>query len=224
MLHIVMSTDSLSLPRPWFQKNPADQPERFTRFRETYPYLMEGLLRESFPASEVRVTNLATRASSLAASYSHRNELFSWMEADVAVLHKGVVDCWPRPQLGGEPQTTLKSFSASLIRLLEERARIAPTLPFIVIGIAPTTAATRDKDPKVAENIRDYNAILRERIDANMRFIDMEQALNEAGENMLHPDGHHLTAGGHTLLANCLRDAIIDLLGPAWTDREAVAS
>ncbi|WPB87442.1 SGNH/GDSL hydrolase family protein [Sediminicoccus rosea] len=218
-----MSTDSLSLPRPWFQKHPSDQPERFTRFRQTYPYLLEGLLKERFQASEIRVSNLAMRASSLASSYSHRNELFSWMEADVAVLHKGVVDCWPRAQLDGQPHTTLKAFREAMTRLLEERERMAPTLPFIVIGISPTNTATLAKEPKVAENIRAYNAVLSERVDANMRYIDMEHALTEAGEELLHPDGHHLTAGGQALLANRLRDAIIDLLGPDWADRDAAA-
>ncbi|WP_368416816.1 SGNH/GDSL hydrolase family protein [Falsiroseomonas sp.] len=220
MLHVVMSTDSLSLPRPWFQNNPAEMPERFTRLRQTYPLLLESALRAQFPESEVRITNLAVRASSLASSFSHRLELFSWMEADAAVLHKGVVDCWPREALKGMPNTTLSAFRDSMNRLLDERARIAPNHPFIVVGISPANGATMAKNPKIAENISAYNAILSAHSDANTRFIDMEKALRLCADDVLHPDGHHLTAAGHAILAGLLAQAITELLTPSWRDRE----
>lgn len=221
MLHVVMSTDSLSLPRPWSQKIPSARPELFTHVRQTYPLLLETLLRGRYPSSEVRVTNLATRASSLGASISHRLELFAWMEADVAVLHKGVVDCWPRPARGGEPNTSPVQFQEALDRLLAERARMAPTLPFIIIGIAPTNDAANGKEPRIGQNITAYNAILRNRIDDRMRFIDMEQAMMHSADGTLHPDGHHLTAAGHAILTEHLGGAITDLLGPGWQDRDA---
>lgn len=221
MPHIVMSTDSLSLPRPWRHQNPAEFPEKFTKFEETYPVLLENFLRDYYPVDQVRVTNFATRASSLAASYGHRYELFSWMQADVAVLHKGVVDCWPRPQRGGLPNTSPEAFRNAMNRLLDERARMAPHLPFIVIGIAPTNSATREKDPQVAENIRTYNAILRERMDDHLHFLDMEALLGGEDDDIIHPDGHHLTARGHARLAQALCSTIVTALSASGIGRDA---
>lgn len=214
MLHVVMSTDSLSLPRPWFHKKPSAEPERFTQYDQTYPYLLEQQLRAALPeVDEVRVSNFATRASGLASAYANRMELFSWMESDLSVLHKGVVDAWPREAKGWASNTSVADFEKSYEKLLAERDRLNPEQAFIVIGICPTNTRSLATYSDINRVLAEYNAVLRNGRERGVHFIDMELVVTQEGEGILHPDGHHLSITGHKYLADRLSAIALSILG-----------
>jgi lysophospholipase L1-like esterase len=210
-MHIVMSTDSLSLPRPWFQAKPALEPDKFTRLAETYPLLVEAALRRRL-SFDARVTNMATRASGIAATFAQRLDLFSWMEPTVSLIHKGVVDCWPREAKGGEPNTTPDAFRESLQKLMDERFRMNPDNRLILVGIAPTNAHALSKTPALNQTIAIYNEILKSFRDENTVYVDMEAVHAVHGEQILHPDGHHLSRIGHRHLAEEILQAVDELV------------
>lgn len=209
--HVVLVTDSLSLPRPWRQTDKLGLGDGSVRYIESYPYLLKRRLRQHVPNKDVEVSNFATRASTLTSVWSHRLELFSWMEADVAVIHRGVVDCWPRADNGSKPRIPLDKFEADYVRLLDEREKLESAAKLIVVGISPTNALALAKDPSTNDLIRSYNEVFKRHMRNGMYFLDMEKVAAKHGGATIHPDGHHLSGLGHVVLAQELESVIFGM-------------
>lgn len=201
-IHVVLETDSLGLPRPWNAKKENEEPEQFFRFRETYPYLLLKRLREVTPQHEVIVTNLGQRASTMSATALKRADLLSYMEPSAAIVHHGIVDCWVRANEARRFRVSKDEFRAFVEQVLETKAKLAPDLPLIFIGIMPTTAAMLARVPEQNEIISDYNQILRETIADRAIFLDVERMFGHLIEQVVHLDGHHLSRTGHRLYAD----------------------
>lgn len=133
------------------------------------------------------------------------------MEASVSIIHRGVVDCWPRESRGGLPNTTIEAFREGTANIFAERDRIKGSMPLIIVGIAPTNDHMLKKFPKINAEISKYNSILKEFAGPNVHYVDMEHAINNDGFDLLHPDGHHLSKLGHEHLAKELRRLILPI-------------
>ena len=209
MFHVLLTGDSLSMPRPWLRTRPEVEPEKFTGIAETYPWLLRGILTKQDFGKPVEVTHWPTRASGLGAVLNQKIDLFAWMEPNITIIHRGVVDCWPRETKGGEPNTSLGEFRVICDNILEARKSLNPTLPLIVVGIMPTNEKMREKYPQVEEQIKLYNTELKRMVGPGIEYADTEELHRQHGEGMLHPDGHHLSRFGHSILADELAKKVI---------------
>jgi hypothetical protein len=214
LFHVCMSSDSLSLPRPWNQKSPDLEDERFFRFQDTYPDILDVALRRIWPSRRVVISNFAVRAGTLEGSVLRAADFLSWMEPHVSILHHGIVDCWRR----GDPPKPIVSpdnFAVAIRALLHQHQKSGCRALFVVFGIMPTNARMRAKDPEQAGIISKYNEILRSALaDAERcRFIDVEQILAGDHEDFVHADGHHLSRRGHRLYAQLLLDVVLQEFG-----------
>jgi hypothetical protein len=161
ILHIVLSTDSLSFPRPWNQKLLDDKPDQFFEFYGTYPALLRRRLRKVWPDWDIVVSNLGRRACSVHHLTSVSRDILSWMSPDVAIIHHGIVDCWIRDVQTLERRTNEKDFTKALDDFFVLRQTISPRLPVLILGILETNALMLAKFPHQNDLIRDYNSILR---------------------------------------------------------------
>lgn len=201
-IHVVMCTDSLSFPRPWHAAKEAEAPEQFFRYRATYPYLLQTMLRNLFRSSEVQVTNLGQRASTITLASLKRLDLAAWFEPTFCILHHGIVDCWLRrnePQLQRCP---IELFEKSLLDVLDARDKQAAKPEVIVIGIMPTNQAMLEKEPDQNVEIARYNECMRRVLAGRAIFMDVERMFGAMNEAVLHLDGHHLSRLGHSLYAD----------------------
>ncbi len=201
-VHIVLETDSLGLPRPWNAKRAEEAPEQFFRFRDTYPYLLLKLMRDACPDSEVLVTNLGQRASTMSAAAIKRADLLGYMEPSATIIHHGVVDCWVRENEARRFRVPADEFRGYVEQVLEGKAAQAPQLPLIFIGIMPTTAAMLARVPEQNDIIAQYNEILRECVTGKAILFDVERMFSHMVEQVVHLDGHHLSRTGHRLYAD----------------------
>ncbi|MBV5265068.1 SGNH/GDSL hydrolase family protein [Pinisolibacter sp. B13] len=201
-LHIVMCTDSLSFPRPWHAAKETESPEYFFRFRSTYPYLLQTKLKNAFTSSEVQVTNLGQRASTIHLAHLKRLDLVSWFEPSVCILHHGIVDCWLRRTEANLQRCDVTQFEQYLVEILDARDKQAVKPPMIVIGIMPTTKAMLEKEPDQNLEVTKYNDCMRRVLDGRGIFLDVEKMFGAMNEEILHLDGHHLSRLGHKLYAD----------------------
>ncbi len=209
--HVFIASDSLSLPRPWNQKNLEDQPEQFFRMQETYPLLLDGLLKRIQPDRRNVVTTQARRGGTIQYVDKTAQEIFSWMSADVVVLHYGVVDCWLHE--GKEQSTPAPQFEAAVAKILAAWRNYAPQSRLVVLGIFPTNARMLGKNDKQNAVIAEYNAILRTAAAKDGAiFIDVEALAPEIQTQAVHEDGHHLSRYGHDLLARLIARRIAESL------------
>lgn len=210
LFHAIVCSDSLSLPRPWNQKNVDDKPEAFFKFEDTYPYLLRESLEKMLPDRKVFVSNMGNRASSVQRAANISNDLFKWMGADVTIVHGGIVDCWIREN--GVQHTDLEKFEQCFDSVLEARQKLNPNLPLIVVGILPTNARMARKVPRQNEIISDYNKVLRTKLSGEgVAFIDVEGLPSRDLALMLHEDGSHLSRSGHQALATLIAEQIAEL-------------
>ena len=201
-VHIVLETDSLGLPRPWNAKRAEEAPEQFFRFRDTYPYLLLKLMRDACPDSEVLVTNLGQRASTMAWAVANAGDLLKHMDPAAAIVHHGIVDCWIRENEAGRFRVLPDEFRKYVSQLTSMRMKLAPQLPLIFIGIMPTTAAMLARVPEQNDIIAQYNEILRECVTGKAILFDVERMFSHMVEQVVHLDGHHLSRTGHRLYAD----------------------
>lgn len=208
LFHVVMSTDSLSFPRPWNQRDIDAHPEQFFRFDTTYPYLLKNQLQEWHSDRDVVISNLGRRAVTVSNLKNISYDLLSWMQADAVVIHHGIVDSWIRNVETGETRTSEEEFESVLGNFMEMKREIAPKLPVILIEIAHTNDRMLQKVPKQNEVIDEFNKILH-------KFESSEECVevldySGAPKNMtfVHEDGHHLSLQGHVFLAEQLAQRI----------------
>lgn len=210
-LHVVLSTDSLSFPRPWMAKEPAAEPDLFFRYEQTYPVLLEDRLRQMLPHRHPRVINLGRRAASINALEAIATDLLSWMHPNVVILHHGVVDCWIRDPRTMETRTTAAEFEAALDAFFTYRASMSPRLPVVLVKILPTTDKVLESNPRQNEYIGRYNAIL-EAMAERYERVHLARLQSNSG-TLLHADGHHLSRHGHGVAAAVLANLIARLVG-----------
>ena len=210
----MLSTDSLSFPRPWNQKHVDDQPDQFFTYDTTYPHLVRAALRTEMPGREVEVTNLGRRAVTISNVKNVGRDLLSWMSSDVAVLHHGIVDCWIRNVETLERRTTEEEYEAVLQEFLALRAEIAPELPVILIRILHTNERMLRSFPMQDEVIDRYNAII-DRIANETPGVHALSLASDGGDErtLVHEDGHHLSRAGHQRVAERLVAFILNVAG-----------
>lgn len=209
-LHVVLSTDSLSFPRPWNQKLLDDKPDQFFRFEGTYPALLRDRLRLGSADRDVIVSNLGRRAASIAHLAAVTRDIVSWMSPDVAIIHHGIVDCWIRNNSTLERRTSEADFERAWNEFFALRSQLAPRLPVIVIGILKTNARMLEKFPEQNGLIEAYNEILVRQANlcgAEVLFVDEGE---EDPASLVHEDGHHLSRKGHEKVAEGLASIILE--------------
>ena len=201
-VHIVLETDSLGLPRPWNAKRAEEAPEQFFRYRETYPYLLLRLMRDACPDSEVLVTNLGQRASTMAWAVANGGDLLKHMDSSAAIIHHGIVDCWLRKNEVRRLRVMPDEFRIYVNQIIDMKTKLAAKIPLIFIGIMPTTAAMLARVPEQNDIIAQYNDILRECVIGKAILFDVERMFSHMIEQVVHLDGHHLSRTGHRLYAD----------------------
>ena len=200
--HIVMATDSLSLPRPWDMRRPDEFPEKHFFFRDTYPHLLQSRLRAAMPAANVQVTNIAQRSATMDTAFARRREILNWMEPSACVLQFGIVDCWVRRNEDRRFRLPLDDFASNARQLIETRDQTNPGLPLVFMGVLPTHAVHLKSQPDQNDIIAAYNQALRDLCSGRAGFVDVEKHYFEIGEQVGHADGHHLSHLGHRLYAD----------------------
>ncbi|MGQ3890880.1 GDSL-type esterase/lipase family protein [Legionella sp. CNM-4043-24] len=209
--HVVIASDSLSLPRPWNQKNLQDSPESFFRIDQTYPFLLKKKLT-SLMDEEVIVSNYAVRGSSIQRPSGITPDLFSWMSSDISIIHHGIVDCWLKDD--GETRIPKSNFTDYVKKIMEDKLRWGPKTPLIVIGMLPTNERMLSKNARQNDVIHEFNEVLREHIRSDVSiFMDMEKFDEADKAKMVHEDGHHLSRYGHMMYAEHLCENIKKLCG-----------
>ena len=145
-------------------------------------------------------------------------------QPDIVVLQSGIVDCAPRALSVKESQALkrlkLRWLTRPWKKVLRRLRNIAYTTPgefentlgklkalfpgadFYGIGIVPGCEAYEAKVPGISARIRDYNEIL----SRNISYLSTESLPAAA----IAADFHHLTAEGHTILADRLVEIVND--------------
>ncbi len=211
MIHIVLTSDSLSFPRPWNQKLLTDQPEQFFRFQDTYPFLIRENLRRIFAGTDVVFSNMGRRAASVGHVTNVTRDILAWMSPDFTIVHHGIVDCWIREAETLSRRTSEQDFENTLREFFELRKTLAPRQPVAVVGILDTNSRMLGKFPQQNDFVRDYNDILRSLAsEYDAHFV----AYNNVDEpfRLVHEDGHHLSRLGHARLAEALTEVIAEEL------------
>lgn len=159
--------------------------------------------------------------------------------SNVVVLHFGIVDCAPRPitfllkplldripRLGlkmmgvlirhrrwiqaicSYKKTPIKQFIRRYKAILRLCSRVGTSPLFTGMPLPPLL--TESRSPGFRRSVAAYNQAIRE-INA-AAFCDIEGALDESSrEEILLPDGHHLTEFGHQYYAKILFEKMNDL-------------
>lgn len=208
-LHLVFCTDSLSLPRPWKKNAPLEDPDLFTRFDETYPFL----LQDAFVKHNACISLLAKRGGTSKDVLLQAEDVFFWRSPSLVILHVGIVDCWPRGE-EGKPIFDIDVFRKHLIGFLEIKRKYAYNLPLIVVGLSPTNTRSlaRSASFDLKKRISDYNTVLKDVFEDDAHFLDMDALFQRHNEVILHPDGHHLSRYGHWLVYKKLEEIMKDIL------------
>ncbi|STX51392.1 Uncharacterised protein [Legionella busanensis] len=208
---IALATDSLSMPRPWNQKNINLNPELATTMFDTYPYKLKKLIMKRFPSLDLELNNYATRAGGIGTINTRIRDIVSWLAADIGILHFGITDCWLRGD-NQIPNVSLEDFSILFEKIMELKVQLNSSMPLFIIGITPTNQHMLSKAPRQNEVIKEYCKIMKSYIVENCFYIDMQEQFEKHGETILHPDGHHLSNTGHNVLANLLSKQIEDYI------------
>lgn len=216
LFHILISADSLSLPRPWLKKRPTERPNQFFSFVATYPYLLERLIQRQMPDRIVRVSNLGRRGSTIQNVHTCAVDLVSWMAPDVVILHHGIVDCWIRNTETMERHTSEAEFSRHLAAFFETRNQMSPSLPVIMVKIIHTSEKQLRSSPEQNNVIDTYNALIEAAAakEASVQVVSIPFQGVRSGSNV-HEDGHHLSRIGHKAMADTLSRAILRAVRPA---------
>ena len=195
-IRVLILGDSLALPRPGVQLN------------ETYGSLLQRELSKT--NLEAEVINRAKGAQSIIGIHEKLSNHLSEFQPDIVILHVGIVDCWPRNEFKGLPQTSLQQFSIyynRIINLIKNRKQTK----LIIIGICPTSKRMDTKYPGTLQQIKEYNRILMsEGNQQQIFFIDMEKHISLDHLNTyLLPDDQHLNPAGNKLVYNLINELLM---------------
>ena len=207
--HVVISSDSLSFPRPWNQKLANSKSELDFRYEDTYPALLRQNLRAQSPRTDVIISNLGRRACTVGHVNVVGRDIVLDMSPDVTIIHHGIVDCWFRPELPQKRRTSEAEFGEALDKFFALREQLSPQLPIILIGILKTNARMLQKFPQQNDDIDTYNEILRSKAAAyNAHFVALDEGVDDPVQ-LVHEDGHHLSRTGHRRAAEALTEIVI---------------
>lgn len=199
--HIVVDSNSQASPLPWQHKDDTLEPEKFTTYWNTYPYIFKQRMASSMP-SEVSVSVFSARGGTIRHAAGRVNDTIRWMGPDVTVLNHGVVDCWIRK--GNVQKVPLAEFEQLLGNILEFKSQKNPDLLMVLLGIPHTNAKTNAALPALAGHIDAYNDVLRKRAGGMVTYLDLAPGQAEMGEDFLHPDGHHFSPQAHVWIGEQL--------------------
>lgn len=207
-------TDSLSLPRK--------HPDGEVRWEDIYV----SLLRKELP--EIEFIHVGLGGATIVDLYSQLN-YYSFIQADLILLHCGIVDCTPRAfgrieleiikklrlfrvfkpfvrlmrKYRGITYTPYRQFKKTLINLKKRFEDI----PIWAIGILPGCEEYEQIVPRVSQNILKYNEILK----SETYFIDNSTFPREG----ILSDYHHLNKTGQLILFQKLKSEL-----KQWAGRE----
>ena len=212
---IVILGDSLGMPRPDI------------KLEETYPYLLQQKLSQAYVYAKHK------RANDSAVQSQHLNlqDDLQYMDADILVIHLGIVDCAPRLFSRRQQHSLqyLKFINRFIIAFMSKR-RMFFTKHFpkvyvniddfeenmqklilagkkyakrvLVVNIADTTESNKQRSYGFENNIREYNRVLSCLSEKHgVELIDFFSLTTEA---MLLDDGIHLSVEGNSVLAEIL--------------------
>ena len=191
-INILITGDSLAVPAPGIH----------------YGYFLEKELSQIYP--EVDVVNSAKFAQTIVGLYEQLVNDLSNFQPDLIILQIGIVDCWPRVELKGNPKTDISTFSRyynKIIELLKHRTETK----VIIIGICPTSRKMETRYPGTLQQIGKYNSILISGSDQQQIFyVDMEKHIDIDQPNVyLMPDDHHLNPKGNKLVFDLIKDIVV---------------
>jgi|GEM_PF-6677055 len=212
-LKITVFGDSLALPRRGYVKHgdALHNPILLNCVEDTYPLILEDKLAKIYPQKKVRVFNCGMRAATIKNAVAREHDIFYNFNPDIFILHIGIVDCWIRDEQGTQ-YVTLHEYEKRLKILLNQRNINRPDLKVILLGIlkVPEHHLKKRKIPQLNEIIKNYNKVMKKCASAmkDVIFIDPNQYAENAEHDIIHLDGHHLTAYGAHMIANLLRQAV----------------
>jgi hypothetical protein len=212
-VHVVLSTDSLSLPRPWYAKTPFADPDKAFRYSSTYPALLQNRLSEALPAAVVTVTNVGEPSATMLRPAQRAFEFISLMEPSALLVQHGIVDCWLESGDPANVKCPIVLYEQYIQTVLKVRDDWAPGLPVIIVGILPVGAEVLEKMPEQNAIVARYNKVLRRQARPGIHFVDMELLQAESAEDIVHLDGCHLSRHGHALLALTLSGILTGYFG-----------
>ncbi|CAH1192864.1 hypothetical protein PAECIP111893_00347 [Paenibacillus plantiphilus] len=201
-MHILISGDSLALPRPHNPKtyDYGTETELAVNFHDTYGSLLQFGLQKLYPNAPIQVTNRAQRASTIVHIFNNLQDHLFFFQPDVFILHVGLVDCWIRPELETKQYVQIDSFISyyhSLLHYIQKK----PKTKCIIIGICPTSEKMYNRYPGLDNEIKKYNLILNQADEQQFFFIDMNKHLESEPLNQyLLPDDQHLNKSGNKLI------------------------
>lgn len=204
--HIVVASNSQSMPFPWNKRDDTERPDLFTSYWMTYPHVMKRMLQER-SRFLIDVSSLAVRGSTIRDAHHHAEHIMRWMAPDVTILNYGIVECWPR-ETG--LMVNIEEFSEKLLHILEVH-HASPNPPMLVLlGITRSSARKNRLLPGLRRNVADFNGVLKRSAapERNIHFLDLEPLEQELGEKFLSPDAHHFSVDGHRCVAERLAELI----------------
>ena len=207
-MRVLILSDSMSLPR-----------DRECAARECYPELV----KQAFDELEVIV--LAIGKATLPDLYEQYRRYYQHFDADVLVLHCGIVDCAPRALTRLEQSLVgsipiLRSFvrrhrlllrrcrnisytKLSVFRSVFHKFRQIRDVPVIAIAIAPPTSNYAAKVPGIRLAVPRYNEVLHD--------ADFFICLDDFTATHIGSDDYHFNSKGHSLVAKKLIDILLGL-------------
>lgn len=208
-MNILITGDSLALPRPHRINNYKLEEELAVHFHDTYGYLVQAALQNKFPDKMITVTNRAQRAATIKDIHREGGNHIFFFQPDVLIVQVGIVDCWIRPELEQLQYVKLPEFIRyylELIQMIKQR----PKMKVIFIGICPTSEKMEGRTPGLLSEIMKYNLALKSRVDnEQIFFIDMDEHVSSKDPHRyLLPDDHHLNKAGNALVA----DKIVNII------------
>lgn len=208
-LHIVVDSNSQALPLPWRHSEDQLYPELFTRYWQTYPYVARKALQDY---GEVAVSVFGARGGTVRFLANRRLEVMGWMDDDVLVINHGVVDCWPRKDGQKCPPDEFDKLLRQSVAFAYQRR---PDRLVVMLGLALADEHNHRKTKGLEAALRQYDAIIRRHAEGTGSvFLDVQAMQAASTEPFLHPDAHHFSPHGHSLIGEELARIVRSKISP----------
>jgi lysophospholipase L1-like esterase len=212
---ILICGDSLSLPRPFYNKQYDVESDPFlsTSLESTYPCLLERLITQDvLPIKQVRSFNLSQRAATIRDLLEKRDDIFCYYVPDVVILQVGIVDCWVRNLEMNEKFASIDEFRDIYEQLISYKLRVCPDVCLILCGIAPTVEEISHVHKLMPPIIKQYNEVIQKTAEKfDQHFLDTTKLFNkDTPYDLIHHDGIHLSTNGHKIFAESLVNIIVN--------------
>ncbi|WP_018690842.1 hypothetical protein [Algicola sagamiensis] len=221
-LKILFITDSLGLPRL--------DPEPILA-EETWIVQVEQQIRNMFDTHIQFYFYCVSGLQSDTVAIASQGILKAY-QPDLVVVQQGIVDCYPRalkknevsilsrlPLLGKLSKWFVKKWYKEIVQsrdityvslpLFEQswyKVKSQLDVPFIVVPIAPACPAYVQKNPRIAENIQQYNQVLAQIFGDGF----LSHAFDSVDADQLFlSDNHHLSKFGNQVLSQAMEKAIV---------------